>query len=215
MTAISQAQPIHAIELAQFIIAAYPDKGITPMKLQKLAYYAKSWTLVAHHPLIQTDFKKWTYGPVNTPIYNSYKKHGADIIPPGTKPAGISEEQEKLLIFILDNYIDYSAFTLSAMTHNEAPWLEAEESAVISDVAIFTYYSNQPFAKNFLKLDQGTAQQPFHVLKSNSWHSFTLDMDKEEAETFATYPNAEDYQQQSQKAKHDFQNLLQKIDELL
>jgi uncharacterized phage-associated protein len=214
MTAISKAQPLHAVELAQFIIAAYPDKGITPMKLQKLAYYAKSWTIVAQHPFILADFEKWPYGPVNASIYNAYKQHGADIIPPGIKPVGINEEQEKLLTFILDNYIDYSAFTLSAMTHNEAPWLEAEESAVISDAAILSYYSNQPFANNFLKLQNG-AQQPFHVLKSNSWHSFTLDMDKEEAETFATYPNAEDYQQQSRKAKHDFQNLLQDLNELL
>ena len=214
MTAVPKAQPMHAIELAQFIIAAYPNKGITPMKLQKLAYYAKSWTLVAHHPFIQADFEKWTYGPVNAPIYNAYKKHGADLIPPGTKPAGISKEQEQLLTFILDNYVDYSAFTLSAMTHNESPWLDAKENAVINDAAIFSYYSNQPFAKNFLKI-QNAVQQPFHLLKSNSWHSFTLDMDKEEAETFATYPNAEDYQQQSQKAKHDFQNLLREIDELL
>ncbi|MCI5219323.1 MAG: hypothetical protein D3914_09070, partial [Candidatus Electrothrix sp. LOE2] len=139
---------------------------------------------------------------------------GADIIPPGIKPVGIHEEQEKLLTFILDNYVDYSAFTLSAMTHNEAPWLDAKENTVISDAAIFSYYSNQPFANNFLKLQNG-AQQPFHVLKSNSWHSFTLDMDKEEAETFATYPNAEDYQYQNRKAKQDFQNLLREIDELL
>ena len=214
MTEAPKTQTVHAIELAQFIIAVYPDKGITPMKLQKLAYYAKSWTLVAHHPFIQADFEKWAYGPVNASIYNAYKKHGADLIPPGTKPAGISEEQEKLLSFILDNYVDYSAFTLSAMTHNEAPWLDAEENAVINDDAIFAYYSNQPFAKNFLKL-HNAVQQPFHLLKSNSWHSFTLDMDKEEAETFATYPTAEDYQQQSQKAKHDFQNLLREIDELL
>jgi uncharacterized phage-associated protein len=214
MSEAPQIQAVHALQLAQFIIAAYPDKGITPMKLQKLAYYAKSWTLVAQHPFIQADFEKWTYGPVNASIYNAYKKHGADIIPPGTKPTGISQEQEQLLTFILDNYVDYSAFTLSAMTHNEAPWLNAEESAVITDTAILNYYSNQPFAKNFLKLQNAT-QQPFHVLKSNSWHSFTLDMDKEEAETFATYPTAEDYQHQSQKAKHDFQNLLREIDELL
>lgn len=214
MTAVSKAQPLYAVELAQFILAAYPDKGITPMKLQKLSYYAKSWILVAqHHPFIQADFEKWSYGPVNVAIYNAYKKHGAEVIPPGIKPAGVSKEQENLLAFILDNYVDYSAFTLSAMTHNEAPWLDAEKNTVISDAAIFFYYSNQPFAKNFIKI-RNAAQQPFHVLKSNSWHSFTLDMDKEEAETFASYPTAEDYQQQSQKAKHDFQNLLQKIDEL-
>ncbi len=138
---------MHAIELAHFIIATYPDKGITPMKLQKLAYYAKSWSLVAQHPFIQADFKKWTYGPVNALIYNTYKQHGADTISPDKKPLSISKKREKLLRFILDNYIDYSAFTLSAMTHNEAPWLEAEENAVISDAAIISYYSNQWFGK--------------------------------------------------------------------
>ncbi|WP_446008008.1 Panacea domain-containing protein [Candidatus Electrothrix sp.] len=205
---------MHALDLAHFIITTYPDKGITPMKLQKLAYYAKSWTLVAKHSFIQADFEKWTYGPVNTLIYNAYKQHGADVIPSGKTTLSISHKQKELLTFILDNYIDYSAFTLSAMTHNEAPWLEAEDNAVISDAAIISYYSNQAFAKNFIKL-QNADQQPFHVLKSNSWHSFTLDMDAEEAETFAIYPTAEDYQHQSQKANHDFQKLLREIDELL
>lgn len=205
---------MHAIELAQFIIASYFNKGITPMKLQKLAYYAKSWTLVAQQPFIRADFEKWTYGPVNSVIYNAYKKHGAEVIPLEKKPAGISDEQEKMLKFILNNYVDYSAFTLSAMTHNESPWLDAEENAVISDSTIIAYYSKQSFAKNFSQAPN-TAQQPFHVLKSNPWHSFTLDMDKEEAETFATYPSAEDFHHQSEKAGHDFQNLLREIDELL
>lgn len=149
MTAISKAQPLHAIELAQFIIAAYPDKGITPMKLQKLAYYAKSWTLVAHHPFILADFEKWPYGPVNASIYNAYKQHGADIIPPGIKPVGINEEQEKLLTFILDNYVDYSAFTLSAMTHNEGTVAGRERKHCYQRCRNFSYYSNQPFANNF------------------------------------------------------------------
>ncbi|MCW5212327.1 DUF4065 domain-containing protein [Desulfobulbus sp. TB] len=205
---------MHAIQLAQFIIASYPNKGITPMKLQKLAYYAKSWTLVAGQPFIQADFEKWTYGPVNSLIYNAYKQHGAEVIPPEKEPAIINNKQAKLLKFILDNYVDYSAFTLSAMTHNERPWLDAEENAVISDSAIFAYYSEQPFAKNFSQAPNAT-QQPFHVLKSNSWHSFTLDMDKEEAETFATYPSAEDFHHQREQAGHDFQNLLREVDELL
>ncbi|MCI5137370.1 MAG: hypothetical protein D3922_02895 [Candidatus Electrothrix sp. AR1] len=62
MTEVSKPQPVHAIELAQFIIAAYPEKGITPMKLQKLAYYAKSWTLVAQafvHPSRFREMDLW------------------------------------------------------------------------------------------------------------------------------------------------------------
>ena len=62
----------------------------------------------------------------------------------------ITESQEEVLKFILDNYINFSAFTLSAMTHNEEPWLETPKNAIISDKLILDYYSKQPFAKKNL-----------------------------------------------------------------
>jgi uncharacterized phage-associated protein len=33
-------QQLNAATLAEFILISYPDKNITPMKLQKLAYYS-------------------------------------------------------------------------------------------------------------------------------------------------------------------------------
>ena len=201
-----------AVELAKFIIASYPDKSITPMKLQKLAYYAKVWTLVAKQPFLNASFEKWAYGPVNQSVYFAYKKHGASIIPHEEYEANINDEQKELLQFILDNYVDYSAFTLSAMTHNEDPWKETTANAIIHNSAIIAYYAKQPFAKNF---PQDQTGKPFHVLQSNNWHSFTLDMDKEEAETFATYPSSEEFHQHGNKASNDFKELLQDINALL
>jgi uncharacterized phage-associated protein len=52
---------IHALELAQVILSLYPDQGISPMKLQKLAYYAKVWLLVTQQQPINAQFKKWAY----------------------------------------------------------------------------------------------------------------------------------------------------------
>lgn len=203
-----------AVDLAKFIIASYPDKSITPMKLQKLAYYAKVWTLVAKQPFIQADFEKWAYGPVNQTVYHAYKKHGAAIIPHEECKAAviINDKQKELLQFILDNYVDYSAFTLSAMTHSEDPWKETPDNTIIPDSAIIAYYANQPFAKNFT---QDLIGKPFHVLQSNNWHSFTLDMDKEEAESFATYLSSEEFHQHGNKASNEFKELLQDINALL
>lgn len=201
---------MEAVELANFIIDLYPDKGITPMKLQKLAYYAKAWTLVAKKPFIKADFEKWTYGPVNYSIYSVYKKYGSTVIPPNKASCFLDNDKKELLKFILDNYVDYSAFTLSAMTHNEEPWQKTFDNNIIPDKVIYDYYAKQPFAKNF---QDGTGH-PFHVLKSNTWHSFTLDMDAEEAETFATYPSFQEFQQHSNKANHQFKELLQDVEDL-
>jgi len=200
-----------AVDLAKFIIASYPDKGITPVKLQKLAYYAKVWTLVAQETFINADFKKWAYGPVNYFIYSAYKKYGAGIIPNEECKQHIDDKQKELLVFILDNYVDYSTFTLSAMTHSETPWKDAQDNAIITDNEITTYYTKQPFAKNFTK-DQ--AGKPFHVLHSNAWHSFTLDMDEEETEAFATYPSAKEFHLHGNEASDRFKELVQDINEL-
>ena len=207
---VSFMKTMNAIELAQFILASYSDRAITPMKLQKLAYYAKVWTLIAKESFLKINFEKWPYGPVNRDIYNNYKKYGAEIIPSPEKDIPIGNTQKELLHFILDNYADYSAFTLSAMTHNEDPWLKTKDGCLISKEDILTYYSTQPFAKNFQK----RTGQPFHLVRSNSWYSFTLDMDKEQTDFFATYPSNDALKQQRSKVKDDFQKLLNNLETL-
>ena len=200
-----------ALELADFILASYPEKDITPMKLQKLAFYSKAWTLVAGHSFVEASFEKWDYGPVNPELYQNYKKYGSAAIPAPVKKAKTQKNFAELLKFILNNYIDYSAFTLSSMTHNEDPWVKTPSNEIISNEIIVNYYSQQPFAKNF----QDTAGQPFHVLQSNNWHSFTLDMDDEETESFATYSSFEEFHKHSNEASLEFQALLKDIDDLL
>jgi uncharacterized phage-associated protein len=198
------------LELAEFILCTYQNKCITPMKLQKLAYYAKVWTLVAGKDWIDVQFEKWPYGPVNSEIYHNYKKFGACLIAPSKTQTILGEDKVVLLKSILDQYVDYSAFTLSAMTHSEAPWQNTPDNAVISDDKILAYYCKQPFAKNF----SNKSDELFHVLHSNTWHSFVLDMDKTEAEKYATYPSVEEFTHDGAKASDEFNKLLQNIDKL-
>jgi len=201
---------INALTLAEFILASYPDTGITPMKLQKLAYYTKVWTLVAGKHVVMADFKKWDFGPVNQDIYHTYKSFGGNVIPSGMieKP-DVNEQQEDFFKFILDNYVNFSAFALSAMTHNEEPWVETPKNAIISDKLIVDYYSKQPFAKNFINTDP--KKGPFHLLQNDAWHAFTLDMDPEEAVAFESYPSYDEFLKQSKKAENEFQEFFKEI----
>jgi uncharacterized phage-associated protein len=64
------------IELAKFI---------TPMKLQKLVYFAHGWCLaLADKPLINEKIEAWQYGPVVSSLYREFKKYGNEGI---TSPA--------------------------------------------------------------------------------------------------------------------------------
>lgn len=196
-----------ALQLAEYILASYPDKNITPMKLQKLAYYTKVWTLVAGSKLIFADFKKWDFGPVNTEIYSQYKPHGGGVIEGNfNSNIQLKKHEKKLLQFILDNYIDFSAFALSAMTHQEDPWVNTPKNNIIPDSLIIKYYSSQSFAKNFQ--NSAVKKGPFHLIQDDSWCSFTLDMDDSEAANFETYPSFEDYLEKSEKADVDLEEFI-------
>jgi uncharacterized phage-associated protein len=204
-------QQVNANTLAEFILISYPDKNITPMKLQKLAYYAKVWSLVASSPCTDALFERWEYGPVNRPIFFSYKEFSKQPIPASATPSQqhITDEDAELLKFILDHYVNHSAVALSAMTHKEKPWKETPPDQVISDQAIYDYYSTLSFAKNF----QGKSwkEGTYYVLKTNSWYSFTMDMSEEEAETYASYSSYENYLERRKKSDVSVQSFMQKI----
>lgn len=201
-------QNIGAVTLAQYILAQYPQIPITPMKLQKLAWYVKVWSLVAGENCIQAKFKKWAFGPVNTAIYNEYKDYAKQIIPPPVHPPKLPAESSELINFILDNYINLSAVALSDLTHKEDPWKKTQGNQYIEDANIVDSYSKSSFAKNFLnkKFNEGK----YWVLKTNSWHSFTLDMDKEESNSYEYFDSYKEYVQHKNDAISLLQNLLKK-----
>jgi uncharacterized phage-associated protein len=47
---------------------------LTPMKLQKMLYFANGWSLAFYNePLINDECKAWEYGPVYPSVYHKYK----------------------------------------------------------------------------------------------------------------------------------------------
>jgi uncharacterized phage-associated protein len=198
---------INAIRLAEFILSSYGEVEISPMKLQKLAYYAKVWSVVAGKNFIDADFEKWDYGPVNRDIFHEYKRFSKSPIPASVieEEVRLEPAQEDFIDFVLRNYIDLSAVALSMQTHKEDPWISTPPNAVISESVIKDYYSRQNFAKNFTR--DNYRKGPFYVVKTNSWHSFTMDMDSKEAEFYESYPSFEEYIEGTEKAAFDIDKL--------
>lgn len=114
------------------------DKNLTPMKLQKLVYFANGWNLgVSQEPLIDEQVEAWQYGPVVPTIYNAARGFGNK---PITKPLEkfFSESFESkpdlltkderdavlpLLNWIWVQYGKYDGVQLSNLTHLPGtPW---------------------------------------------------------------------------------------------
>jgi len=99
------------------------------MKLQKLLYYVKIWTLVAGERMIKpTDaFYAWKHGPANPSIYHQYKEYKNNPIQNKPSYTSLSNEEKDVVDFILDSYGFYNAITLSKATHSEDPWINKRE----------------------------------------------------------------------------------------
>jgi len=185
--------------IACYIIKNYSKKsidGISPLKLQKVLYYNKVWGLISGTPLIEENFEKWKYGPVNYAIYNEYKKFGNKPIPVPCKDTQKPDNTE-LINFITENYIEFDAITLSALTHKEEPWIKTPNDSIILNEYIFDYYSKQPFAKNF-PLDE---KKQFYPILADLNHAYIFDMSPEDSKLSTVFKSYNEYKKFKQKAK--------------
>lgn len=110
-------------------VAAYilRRKGpMSAMKLQKLAYYAQAWSLVwDEQPLFEERIEAWRDGPVVRELWGAHRgRFVVDSIEVGDAEA-LSESQRATVDEVLASYGSLDGATLSRMTHDERPWLEA------------------------------------------------------------------------------------------
>lgn len=116
------------------------DRGspITPMKLQKLVYFAHGWylSLTNGQPLIDEKIEAWRYGPVVPSLYHEFKSQGSKPIECYATDIDIEQgfqlvtprlpDDENLLAFIdkiWEVYGKFSAVQLSNITHQpDTPW---------------------------------------------------------------------------------------------
>jgi uncharacterized phage-associated protein len=142
--------PYNAKAIANFLLELAKARGqsLTPMKLQKLIYYANGWhSAIKGEPLINEQVEAWDYGPVIPSIYKEFREYGNQpITSPATEFEFIelpdsegmdfrfrtprleddlqqTEFARALLKRVWEVYGGYTAVQLSNMTHAPGtPW---------------------------------------------------------------------------------------------
>lgn len=100
---------------------------ITPLKLQKILYYAQGYYLALNDKeLFPDEFQAWAHGPANEDIYNKYKEHSFNCIPePKEDLPDMNEEIIDFLNDIWQTFGIYDGKFLEEQTHKEEPWILA------------------------------------------------------------------------------------------
>lgn len=117
-------------------------EGLTPMKLQKLMFFAQSWYIKKNKKrLINDEFVRWQYGPVVQSVYYEFSKNrGTEIKNKAKNALGkdfnsqLDRVDEAFLDDIINVYGEYNGWQLSDMTHHpEGAWNKGAQGTVISD----------------------------------------------------------------------------------
>jgi len=108
---------------------------ITPLKLQKLLYYAQAWSLAFNDSkLFDESICAWIHGPVIQEVYHAFKVFGYQPLehtPPTSKVFNLKELE--VLNMVWDVYGKYDAKYLEALTHAEHPWKNARVGYSVQD----------------------------------------------------------------------------------
>jgi uncharacterized phage-associated protein len=132
-------------------------ESMTPKKLQKILYYAYSWTLTMENDdvselenrLFNEKFEAWVHGPVLREVYDRFREYGYQEIPKYDGPlTTFSEDIEEVLEDVWEDYGHYTGNELESITHQEDPWINARDgysalercNVELTDEDIFNYY---------------------------------------------------------------------------
>lgn len=124
----------------------YKNDPITHLKLQKLCFYlygalmAKDLEFAISPEPIQ--FEAWDHGPVNTYVYNQFRKYQG--VPIDSFPAAgvYAGEVEETLRDALTVYGAFDGWALRQQSHLEQPWKDAYQNGkiTISSDLMKTYF---------------------------------------------------------------------------
>ncbi|MEK3992773.1 MULTISPECIES: Panacea domain-containing protein [Robertmurraya] len=135
-----------------FISLSVPSTplAITPLKLQKLVYYAQGWYMAFKgEPLFHEDIKAWDHGPVVPELYFDYRHLGYLTIhhkPFENKVNGkriFTKPQLDILDAVWEAYGEYDGKYLEELTHQEDPWLYTDKNDTIIKNKIRKYFQTQ------------------------------------------------------------------------
>jgi len=149
---------IEPSDIAKYYVyrASVDGDLITPLKMQKLVYFAYGAHLARKkEKLFKESIEAWPNGPVVPTLYRDLKKYGSS--PIDSDFARGASEQELLenfsngvretLDLVYENYITKSAFELVSLTHQQKAWSEARKGLKATDK------SNKPLNDSLIMQD--------------------------------------------------------------
>lgn len=125
--------------------------AITPLKLQKLIYYAQGFHLMEYGvPLFNDNLQAWVHGPVVRRIYELYRRYGYHTIPSEpfdnahfiTGEPLLTEEELGTINRVWGLFGNLDGKTLEELTHQEDPWIATDINDNINNDLIEEYFNN-------------------------------------------------------------------------
>lgn len=99
---------------------------VTPLKLQKLVYYAQAWHLALNdEPLFDANFEAWVHGPVNRELYTRFRDFRFRPIAQDVSAPELDVQTKEFMQELFDEYLGLDAYELELLTHREEPWIAA------------------------------------------------------------------------------------------
>jgi uncharacterized phage-associated protein len=149
--------PHTASEIAEYIVRLATAHGddISPMKLQKILYYAQgAFLALKGEPIFDDEMHALPHGPVVLSVYEEYKKFGDKPIDRKTcDNADLSDVEKTALNELYKKYRSFTASELRNKTHGETPWADTQKNHVISKDRIKVYFKDNIYADNLLFKD--------------------------------------------------------------
>ena len=138
--------PHSALSVANKFLEIAENNGeiITPLKLQKLIYFAHGWSFaILDKPLINEFIEAWRYGPVIPSVYHEFKQFGNNPISipaieiedgsPRNVPVPTDIDTTLLLNRVWEVYGAKPAVQLANVTHEkDGPWEETYDRDYLS-----------------------------------------------------------------------------------
>lgn len=158
---MGEKKMVSIFDVAKYFLTkdkASEEKTMTPLKLQKLCYYAQAWSMVwDDKELFKEDFQAWVHGPANYDLFKKYKEKGIgkDGIINTEETINIkstfSHEEIETLDSVWEAYGRFTGTYLEQLTHQERPWKETRgtlppgmgSDRVINKSLIKEYYQKE------------------------------------------------------------------------
>ena len=115
------------------------DESCSPMKLQKLCYYAQGLALAEGSlgaELFAEEFRAWMHGPVIPDLYHEHKSFGWRQITTEYADSELISRDSPIYAHLSEVVGAFGRFdggALSTMTHRESPWCDARDGLAPTD----------------------------------------------------------------------------------